>query len=158
MLGPNDLKIYAEAAVLGVKDYAGYYNDILERIPVMVGINLPMFKLVDFLAIEGEYYASPWRNVPTDDKAAVPYNSFEFDTTEGIWRMDSPDKGAGEKGKTDNLKWALIGEKTIKRFTIRAKIASDHLGYPTGDGLQDTSERLLAPSEWYWQLTFMARL
>ena len=36
-LGPNDLKIYSEAAILGVKDYPGYYSKLRDRIPRMIG-------------------------------------------------------------------------------------------------------------------------
>jgi hypothetical protein len=44
--GKEDLRIYGEAAILGIKnyptDYTGLgYNNLLERIPVMAGINLP---------------------------------------------------------------------------------------------------------------------
>jgi hypothetical protein len=38
---PHDLKLYGEIALLGVKDYPLWYNDLLKRIPVMVGFNAP---------------------------------------------------------------------------------------------------------------------
>ncbi|MBD3392248.1 MAG: hypothetical protein GF418_09290 [Chitinivibrionales bacterium] len=51
--GPSDLKVYAEAAILGLKDYPNSYEspsrgytDILERIPVMGGINVPTHPIV----------------------------------------------------------------------------------------------------------------
>lgn len=37
--GKEDLKIYGEAAFLGVKNYKGWYEDPKERVPSMLGIN-----------------------------------------------------------------------------------------------------------------------
>jgi len=61
-LGPNDLKLYGEASVLGVKDYGNLYNDIWQRIPVMMGFNIPTFGWLDYLSLEVEWYGSPYRN------------------------------------------------------------------------------------------------
>ena len=51
LLGPEDLKLYSEAAILGVKNYPFYYSDIWNRVPVMAGINLPTFRLLDRLSV-----------------------------------------------------------------------------------------------------------
>jgi hypothetical protein len=61
-LGQNDLKLYGEAAVLGVRNYGSYYDDIRERIPVMIGFNFPTFGLLDYLSLEVEWYGSKYRN------------------------------------------------------------------------------------------------
>jgi hypothetical protein len=58
LLGPNDLVLYGEAALLGVKDYPVFYDNWKQRMPVMVGFNLPVFKQLDVLALEVEYYGS----------------------------------------------------------------------------------------------------
>ena len=55
-LGPNDLRIYSEAAILGLKNYPVYYDDLSKRIPIMVGFNVPTFKVFDVLALEVENY------------------------------------------------------------------------------------------------------
>jgi hypothetical protein len=60
--GPNDFKLYGEAALLGVKNQGSYYDEILERIPVMLGFNIPTFGLLDYLAFEVEWYGSKYRN------------------------------------------------------------------------------------------------
>ena len=159
-LGDNDLKLYAEAALLGVKSYPGYYDKISERIPAMLGLNLPTFKVLDLLAVEAEYYKSPWRNNPNNtDLAPTPYNSFEFNTETQTFRMLSPDLGAGEKGKDDNIKWAVTAKKSISRFMIEARVASDHFRYVSADGsVPSGDERLHGPDEWYWQLILTAGL
>jgi hypothetical protein len=61
-LGPDDLKIYGEASVIGVQNYGSVYNDISQRIPVMFGINLPTFRLLDVVSLEVEWYGARYRN------------------------------------------------------------------------------------------------
>lgn len=51
--GREDLKVYGEAAVLGVKDYAGWYGNIKDRVPAMVGINWPTHQLLSYCVIPG---------------------------------------------------------------------------------------------------------
>jgi len=60
-LGDNDLKLYGEAAIIGVKNYGSVYNKISERIPVMVGFNIPTAGVLDFLSLEVEYYGAKYR-------------------------------------------------------------------------------------------------
>ena len=52
-LGKEDLKIYGEAALLGVKNYAGWYENREERIPVMFGMNWPTHQLMSYCVIPG---------------------------------------------------------------------------------------------------------
>jgi hypothetical protein len=47
-LGPEDGKLYGEMAVLGTKNYGAYYPDILKRMPVMCGFNLPTFPIITY--------------------------------------------------------------------------------------------------------------
>jgi hypothetical protein len=60
--GANDMRLYGEAAVLGVKNQGSYYDNILERIPVMVGFNIPTFGWLDYFSLEVEWYGSKYRN------------------------------------------------------------------------------------------------
>lgn len=63
-LGGNgvDWSLYGEAALIGVKDYAGIYADWKQRMPVMLGFNIPTYGLLDNLSLEVEYYGSPYKN------------------------------------------------------------------------------------------------
>ncbi len=61
-MGRNDFKLYGEAAVLGVKNYGSYYDNVLRRIPVMVGFNIPTFGWLDLFSLEVEWYGSRYRN------------------------------------------------------------------------------------------------
>ena len=68
MFGREDLKLYGEAAILGLKNYkdsaaqSAYYDSLLWRLPVMIGFNVPTFRLLDVLSFELEYQDSPYPN------------------------------------------------------------------------------------------------
>ncbi len=62
IFGDQDLKLYGEACILGTKDYPGLYPNILNRIPVMLGFNIPTYKLLDVLSAEVEWYDSKYSN------------------------------------------------------------------------------------------------
>lgn len=67
VFGKEDLKLYSEAAILGLIDYPGsidgykgsdslwhsytQYDDILQRIPIMVGFNWPTHPLMSYTAV-----------------------------------------------------------------------------------------------------------
>ena len=51
LFSKDDLKLYGEFAVLGWKNYPGWYQNRWERIPIMAGINFPTFQPVAYTAI-----------------------------------------------------------------------------------------------------------
>ncbi len=148
--GPQELKIYGEAAIIGVKSYELIYKHVSERIPVMIGFNLPSFKLLDDLALEVEYFDSPYMpdyaklmefsspiprspNWNRTDSAAVPYNV-----------------------KADNLKWSLYASKVLSgHVKISAQAASDHLRIGSQQPWFPTYDETFASwKDWY----FMGKL
>jgi hypothetical protein len=50
-LGKEDLKLYGELAVLGWKNYPGWYQNRTERMPVMFGMNFPTYQPLAYTAI-----------------------------------------------------------------------------------------------------------
>ena len=60
MLGPQDLKLFWEAALLGIENQPYYYEDMKDRIPMMFGINLPAFGLLDLFSVQFQYFKNPW--------------------------------------------------------------------------------------------------
>lgn len=66
IFGKNDLVLYGEVGMIGVRNYKGIFDDRMQRIPVMAGFNLPAFGLLDNLSLEVEYYASPYKNDLTE--------------------------------------------------------------------------------------------
>lgn len=150
LLGKNDLKLYAEAAVLGVKNYPGWYNDFRERIPIMFGINLPAFKILDVLALEAEYFPNHYKN------------SYQF-----MWKGNCPvpyfitpaqqeiDYYSDWKEKTDDdWKYSVYALKKIFNFSISGQIASDHTSrsiyQPSGKKIY--TEMVPRTEDWYFML------
>jgi hypothetical protein len=126
-LGGEDLKIYGEGAILGLKNYGSYYNKISERMPVMFGFNVPAFKLLDLLSFEAEYYTSPYFN--DDFKAVYPVDFY----TPAIPDVES---ASSEQNNTDHgvvttsdhrWKWSWLIKKSLgSNVQIIAQAARDH--------------------------------
>jgi hypothetical protein len=50
-IGKEDFKLYGELAVLGVKNYTGWYEKMSERAPFMFGFNFPSYQPAAFTVI-----------------------------------------------------------------------------------------------------------
>ncbi len=133
-LGPEDLKVYGEVAVLGWKNYSYLYEDRKERMPVMLGVNLPAFKFLDVLSFEVEYlnnrFVNNYRNVIYD---AIPtwYRAEELTPT-GLpneYSLTEEEYEFNQKWTSrDNWKWSLYAKKEVtKGVRLYAQAASDHL-------------------------------
>ena len=72
ILGPEDLRVYAEAAVLGVENQDYFYENLSERVPIMFGINLPVFHVLDVLSFQMEYYGTPYNNFGAYNNLSLP--------------------------------------------------------------------------------------
>ena len=152
IFGDEDLKLYGEASLLGLKNYGValrspvWYNSILERIPVMAGFNLPVFKLLDVLSLEGEWWGNRYPNSMqgiVDDGLPLPF-------LEGTPAIDST------KYKGDNIKWSVFGAKSFARYyRISFQAASDHMRTFAWDwNRQDWEESLRSPKKWYCVVRF----
>jgi len=152
LLGEQDLKIYSEAAILGVKNYGialytpVWYNNILERIPVMLGFNFPAFKILDVLSLEGEWWGNPYPN------------SMEGIVIEGLplpFPSTTPSVDSALY-KNDNFKWSIFGEKTFaRRYRISFQAACDHMRTFAWDyDRQDWEESLRGYKNWSYVFKF----
>lgn len=59
--GSKDLILYGEGAVIGVKNQGTIYAHIRDRMPVMVGFNLPAMGWLDYLSVEVERYTAKYK-------------------------------------------------------------------------------------------------
>lgn len=176
----DDMKIYGEAALLGVTDYGKTYGKKSERIPVMFGINVPTWGLLDHFKIEVEHYKSPHRNdlarlgvnnvvadwtiqsKPIPSPKPVDYTDFSADTA-GNWVNALGDtlhlSGTGlakQNVHTDDFKWSVLLDKTVAghiKFTFQA--ANDHFRpRPLATGLiaanGGTAEAFTDKNNWYF--------
>jgi hypothetical protein len=148
IFGPEDLKLYGEAAILGLQDYDLYYDTLLQRIPVMAGFNFPMFKILDVLSLEAEWYGSPY---PNNDQNAFSISPLPRPIP------DDPAPGYSPSVyKKDNWKWSVYARKTIaKSFSITAQFARDHFRtIANNPNYVEREESLTKDNQWYWMFKF----
>jgi hypothetical protein len=159
LFGSEDFKLYGEAALLGVKNYAGWYENWKERVPMMVGFNIPTFKLLDVLSIEIERYTSPYVNSQDNvwkGSSSVPYIA-KNSTTFPNYNRDWNDSLAQTD---DDIKWSIYASRKIGKYLrISAQAASDHtpkIWYSPHPAPQSARYNDMVPKskDWY----FMMRL
>ena len=148
---PEDLRLYAEIAVLGVKDYPVYYTKITERMPIMAGFNVPTFHLLDLLSVQMEYYNSPnLNNTYTlgEHNWAIP---FLPETGEPAFSQNA----YNDLTTKDNYSWSILARKKIlSSLTLNGQVARDHLRTIGTDWFYgsrfEPNEVLHKTSSWYW--------
>ncbi len=149
-VGETGLKLFAEAAVLGVQNYPVFYEKMSERMPVMFGMNLPTFGWFDLITVQGEYLKTSWMNNTYKvgvSALAVPYYAGASD--EFMSQKEYMD-AAGE----NSLKWSMLAKKSFGRLTFSVQAANDHLKLVSSRfyyGPQfDHNEITAAPDHWHW--------
>jgi hypothetical protein len=181
-LSRDDLRLYAEAGVIGVTNYGKTYGKIAERIPVMVGFNLPTWKLVDHFSIEVEYYGAKYRNdlaLLGNDNIVAPWtfqahplpspkpvsnSDYKIDSA-GVYRPAGGDtvlvRGTGmdkENLTLDDIKWSVNIDKTLSNHIVfSGQIANDHFRpRPVATGLikseGGTAEAFTTMKDWYFTI------
>jgi hypothetical protein len=141
----NDLLIYGESIILGVKDHPVLYDNIWDRIPVMFGASLPTFGLLDQLSIEGEYWSSPYYNSDQNISNTGTPTSLTNDPNENITE--------------DNIKWSIFMEKKfLKRISIMSQIANDHVRPVDFRYNPVSTAALTQKNSWYYMFRIQANL
>jgi hypothetical protein len=132
--GADELVLYGEAAILGLKDYPIFYDDILRRIPVMVGFNFPTMGLFN-LSAEVEYYASK-----NSSDNLPPQN--------GSWL---PSGGLRPSPARDDWKWSVNASKVVLgNVFLGMQVANDHLRLGGTHNTATGQEAMRVPTDWYW--------
>jgi hypothetical protein len=151
IFGPQDLRLYGEAALLGIFNYPvsedtlTRYDDRLKRLPIMFGFNIPAFKVLDVLSLEFEWFGSRYPNDMSPvifDNQPVPLSSMH-----NLRNGYNPDTYAH-----DDWKWSIYAKRTIAgRFFFIGQVARDHMRwYMMNFAEQDWQEALRSPKNWYW--------
>ncbi len=160
------LKIYAELAFLGLKDTlevdtsslgrflrqdtTGLYdglvfpdNSLLNRMPLMIGINIPTWKILDLLSVELEWFFSPYANdwlgkfADQETSARAPASLEQWDNYIN----------------KDNFSWAIHVRKSIGKFETRALFSRDHTIYRLSNVQNGNFEQTMKrPDDWHWQI------
>src|SRR5690606_12542225 len=157
MFGPQDLKVYGEVALLGVKNYPFYYEKAVERMPVMFGINLPTragnVKVLDVLSFQMEYYGSRFPNTTRTldgERIGMPVPAV-YDTDGRI--KDDPNLYDPNSSSVtrDNWKWSVNATKEIVRgFNVIAQVANDHMRLPNEWGTVSLAPATTLSGDWYY--------
>jgi len=158
-LGSADLKVYGEIALLGVKNYPLYYEKRSERMPLMAGINMPTFKLLDVLAVELEWYKSPFPNSSRfiyEDRSPIPFTG-----RAQLTDVYSSEKNIYDFKDKDDFKWSVYASKRLNRLLrLSLQVANDHSQRDdyglTQNGAKIYQEICQDTKDWYWitRLTF----
>jgi hypothetical protein len=164
-LGPEDLKVYGEVGVIGLgglfrddihfgsapkyrknskRAYEDLYGPISQRMPKMIGLNLPTFKLLDRLAVEVEHYGAPFK----DDITKLTSHTSSNEKSVAPQDPDSAISG-------DDIRWSVYAARVIRNhIKVSLQVASDHyrpglfVGY--GDNAPPSTEAVLyRPEDWY---------
>jgi hypothetical protein len=154
IFGQEDLKIYSEAAILGLINYPksmdGYtqYDSLWQRIPLMAGFNVPTFKLLDVLNVEIEWFGNPYpnnNNAIRFDNQPLPLSSFKNEKNSIYLNQHR-----------DDWKWSIYLKKTIaNNFSIMGQFARDHIRWYRLDyTAMDGKEALREKDNWYYTFKF----
>jgi hypothetical protein len=146
IFGSEDLKLYGEMAILGLKDYVPknpirpdtFYANMSQRMPIMVGFNFPAFKILDVLCLELEYYHSPF----------LPSSRVAF--KEGI---PVPDNTTGSIVSIQDTKWSVYLKKRIGAFMVVAQAARDHYQPLNNNvGYTERGDVMAEGKDWWWMV------
>jgi hypothetical protein len=181
--GENGGKIYGEIAIIGLKNYPASqvsmgnsdplglgrdldvlnpwgYTTISERMPWVVGINIPMWKLLDVCAFELEKYPAPYPNdyYETAMHKGLPvpaWSHFYRGNTllDGVTTWNNPYDSA-----TYSIKrwyWSLYMKKqVVKCISLFGQVSRDHMRWDINLGNKlnnDTEEIMVKPGQWAWR-------
>ncbi|MCU0608429.1 MAG: hypothetical protein MUF22_01510, partial [Chitinispirillaceae bacterium] len=111
--GAEDLKLYGELSMLGLKDYGVIYPDLKRRMPMMLGFNVPTFRLLDFLSVEVEYW---WQKYS---------NNYSQTYWAGTYVVPHPYLGTSPKAFP--WYWSVFAQKTLtKGVKLMAEATRNH--------------------------------
>lgn len=158
--GDAPFKIFAEGAILGIKDYPIFYEHWWQRAPIMVGIHLPTFGLLDQLTVQYEYFNSPWGNdflnLGGNGGVNLPLPDIQHDFGSSI-QYGSNQEFHKDALKNDNVAWAvLLKRKLYSHLYLSAQASRDHMRTFGREwffnGSQEPNEVLYRNSSWYWMV------
>lgn len=151
----EDMRLYAEAALLGWKNYPVYYENRLDRVPVMLGMNIPTFGILDLLAVQVERFHSPFENSTLslgDKNHATPY------LPQGVEEIPYFSKSDYNDITTrDDWAWTVLMRRNVlSTLSVSAQFAKDHMRTVGTDwsyqAKLEPNTDLHSLSDWYWMV------
>jgi len=147
LFGKNDLKVYAEALIVGLnsypdstfkKRYTPSYSDLWEKTIITFGVNLPTFTILDVLSLEFEYWGSEYYNDYRDIYIYAP-------------RPLAP--GLNDDIRESKWKWSLYMKRSFLdgHMAITAQCARDHMRlFNVVYNKANHREMLVQAGDWWW--------
>jgi hypothetical protein len=152
LFGQEDLKLYGEACIIGVKNYPYYYDNLGQRTPIMLGFNVPAFKILDLLNVEVEYYSSPF-------STSYQNQSLPQLTSSGIFCIPVPAGVLPPVPDYLRYKWSVYVKKSLtSRVSCVLQVAHDHYRLYYADGAPVISESLSDQGDWRWVFKIVGSL
>lgn len=148
-------RLFGEVAVLGIENQPLYYENISERIPVMVGLSVPTFGVLDVLTLQAEYLKNPY----PDNNYQQFSNSVPQPTLPGDSPADYAARKAAGQYEDDDLKWSVHMKKTVVAgLEIYLQVANDHFRVQDVNAQPSFMPLTQKPSDWYYMLRFQWNL
>lgn len=147
----DEMILYSEAVLMGFENRPIYYEKRMERLAVMVGLNLPTFGLLDNFNVELERLPARFVNgYRIAREGALPLPDYNYDQVKGY----DPDDWSG-----DDIKWSVfLNRKIIEGFHLQAQVASDHLRGRRFTRVVSENSILVDDSNWYYMIKLQASL
>lgn len=148
MFGRNDLRLYGELDILGLKKYPGIYDDIKDRMLWSFGFNLPGLNYIDIANVEFEYCAN-----------GTAFSDSRFYADIPSLRPDSlgadPNSLNSKPLIRSNWRWSTYVKKSFfnDHFSIIAQVARDHKKtnfYYFKQAYMSFAEVLPTSKDWWW--------
>jgi hypothetical protein len=149
----GSFNLYGEVAVLGVRNQPVYYENMIHRMPAMVGMHVPTFGILDLLAVEAEYLNNPYQDsqlgLEGSSYAALPGLSLPIPdlTSEEFKQPRMPE--ADEHG--DDVKWSVHAIRTlVPGVKLKIQAAHDHIRLHSYDPMPSPAPQTAGKGEWYY--------
>lgn len=137
-------RLFGEVALLGVENQPVYYEDRMDRVPMLAGIHVPTFGLLDLLSVEVEYCRNPYVN--GNANASKEYILAPDGLDQEARRFVKP---SNEK---DDVNWSVQATRGIvPGLLLRVQVANDHMRMLNWQGEYKSYDALLnQPEHWYY--------
>lgn len=147
----DEMVLYSEAVLMGFENRPIYYENRMDRLALMVGLNLPTFGLLDNFNVEAERLTARYANgYRIAREGALPLPDYDYDQVKGY----DPDDWT-----SDDIKWSVfLSRKIIDGFSVQAQVASDHLRGRRFTRVVSENSILLDDSHWYYMIKLQASL
>ncbi len=147
----GSFKLFAEAAVLGLQNQPYYYENINQRIPVMLGVDIPTFGILTSASFQVEHFGNPYpENSSQQYINSLPQPAFPA----GNPALYEKNRAAGLYAE-DDWKWSLYIQRNLYTgLDLFLQAANDHFRVQDENGAPSKTPVTNRKSDWYYLLQF----